>query len=121
MLTKELYAVLISFRSGSVSRHDGPTAEINWLVDHDYLRPTEHDVRPGLSIRPVKWELTVDGRAALSKFEEECKKQAKEERQRRFQNKISVLSVLVPLVTFILGLVVERFTGIIGIVSQLLG
>lgn len=34
--------------------------------------------------------------------------QAKNERQQRFDNKISVLSVLIPLITFIIGVLIEH-------------
>lgn len=47
--------------------------------------------------------------------------QAEQKAQQRFQNKISVLQVLVPAVTFVLGLIVEHFTGLIGTLAKLLG
>lgn len=65
----------------------------------------------------VYW-ITPAGEAALAEFNGKREQQAKEERQRRFQNQISVAQVLVPAVTFILGLVVEFRTGIIGAILQ---
>lgn len=49
---------------------------------------------------------------------QENEQKAKQEKQQSFQNKISVASVLVPLVTFILGLVVEYFGGLLRFFFQ---
>ena len=46
-------------------------------------------------------------------IKERAKQKAKEERERRFPKKIAVAQVLVPLVTFILSIVVDRFPGLI--------
>ena len=70
---------------------------------------------------PDKWALTVEGEDALLDFENMRQKESDKKRQQRFENKISVLQVLVSLVTFILGLIVEHFSGIIGIILQLFG
>ena len=53
-------------------------------------------------------------------LDEKHKNQAKEERQQRFQNKVSVASVLIPLVTFIFGLIVEHRAGLIEFLASLL-
>lgn len=52
-------------------------------------------------------ELTPLGATAYEQADECRKKQAKQERQQRFENKVSVASVLIPLVTFFLGIIVE--------------
>lgn len=66
----------------------------------------------------VYW-ITPAGESALAEFKEKREQQSKDERQRRFQNQISVAQVLVPAVTFVLGLIVEFRTGIIGAILQL--
>ena len=43
---------------------------------------------------------------------ERAKQDAKKERERRFQKKIAIAQVLVPLITFILGILVEHLSGI---------
>lgn len=65
------------------------------------------------------YRLTPKGEAALAAFIKEREQETKDERQRRFQNQISVAQVLVPAVTFVLGLIVEFRTGIIGAILQL--
>ena len=75
-------------------------------------------------IKPVlgcdKVELTPLGSTAYEQASEDRKKQAKQEIQQRFDNKISVASVLVPLITFFLGIVVEFKVNIIDWLLALL-
>lgn len=52
--------------------------------------------------------------------EEVAEKKAEEERERRFQKKIAIAQVLVPLITFILGVLAEHFSGIAEIVLRIL-
>lgn len=63
-----------------------------------------------------RWELTEEGRRALDvralQMEQAAEQQAKQERQQRFENKISIANVFVPLFTFVLGLIVEHFDGV---------
>ena len=44
---------------------------------------------------------------------ERAKQDAEKERERRFQKKIAIAQVLVPLITFILGIVVDHFSDLI--------
>lgn len=79
----------------------------------------------GLCEKPVSLDQTViyasqAGKAYLSSHEEILKQQAKHERQQRFDNKISVLSVLVPLITFLVGILLEHWVGIIDSLISLL-
>ena len=53
--------------------------------------------------------ITPDGQDALEAFEEQRKQESKAERDRRFQRKIGIANVLIPLVTFVLGLLVQYF------------
>lgn len=63
--------------------------------------------------------ITEKGSAVLEQFYKDRNKEAEEQRHRRFQDKISIAQVLVPAVTFILGLIVEHFSGIAGLFFQL--
>ena len=60
-----------------------------------------------------KIELTPLGVAAYEQANEERKRQAEQKRQQRFDNKISVASVLVPLITFLLGIIIEFRVGLV--------
>ena len=61
------------------------------------------------------------GKAALEAMKEVRRKEAEDKRQQRFPNQISVAQVLVPLVTFVLGLVVEHYAGLVSGLAELLG
>lgn len=51
--------------------------------------------------------------AADQAVKERTKQDAEKERERRFQKKIAIAQVLVPLITFILGIVVDHFPSLI--------
>lgn len=61
------------------------------------------------------------GLALLQQIEKACEKEAEDKRQRRFQNQVSVAQVLVPAITFVLGLIVEHYAGLIAAFSELFG
>ena len=63
--------------------------------------------------------ITTSGRDALLQFEDRREEHAQNQRQQRFQNKISAASVFVPLVTFFLGLFVEHFSGAVSYLFSL--
>ena len=75
----------------------------------------------GDHMAPDTWLITPAGEDALSEFEKERRKEAEDKRQQRFQNQVSVAQVLIPLVTFILGLVVEHYAGLVSALSEFLG
>ena len=67
------------------------------------------------------WIITPAGEDVLSEFENERRKESEDKRQQRFQNQISVAQVLIPLVTFVLGLIIDHYTGLVSLVSEFLG
>lgn len=62
----------------------------------------------------------ADASRKQQQAEEVAQKKAEEERERRFQKKIAIAQVLVPLITFILGVLVEHLSGIAEIVLRIL-
>lgn len=68
-------------------------------------------------IKPIlgsdKVELTPSGANVYESAQEVRYQQAEDKKQQRFNNKISVASVLVSTITFILGLVVESYAHIV--------
>ena len=82
-------------------------------------------ISQGLCEKPVALNQTViytseAGKAYLHSQEQILEQQAKNERQQRFDNKISVLSVLIPLITFIIGVLIEHWVGLIDSFRSLL-
>ncbi len=61
------------------------------------------------------------GRALLQHIEKTRRADAEAKRQQRFKNQVSVAQVLVPAVTFILGLIIEHYAGLISLLSEFLG
>lgn len=59
-------------------------------------------------------KMTSAGNIAYEQAEDDRHQQAKKERQQRFDNKVSIASVLVPLITFFLGLIVEYEVNVIS-------
>lgn len=123
MLSDTSYNALKKYRGGF---YTGPsiTMEIREFRDQGYIVAVSRELRehPGsFCTNPTKWELTHRGEDALSEFEQDRQKQAEDKRQRRFQNKVSVAQVLVPFVTFVLGLVVEHYAGLVSGLTELLG
>ena len=65
------------------------------------------------------YTLSTKGEDALAAYEQMIKDKAENKRQQRFNNKVAIATVLVPLITFILGLVVEHFSGIMSLFFSL--
>ena len=70
-------------------------------------------------IGTTRYKITSDGETLYENFKESHDKDSENKRQQRFQNKISIASVFVPLITFILGLIVEHFGNFIGFFTSL--
>lgn len=68
---------------------------------------------------PAGWVLTSSGLDALSEFEDVGRQHTQNERDRRFNRKIAIAQVLVPFITFLLGLIVEHFAGLISWIASL--
>lgn len=49
----------------------------------------------------------------------EARDEAKQEKQQRFENKIAIANLLVPLITYIFGLLTEHYAGIFGFFLKL--
>lgn len=69
----------------------------------------------------VPVNITIKGLERLEQLEQEAIDKAKQEKQQSFQNKVSVAAVLVPLITFILGVVIEHYAGLISLVGKIFG
>ena len=115
MLTPSQYDLLLPFRNQPMHFIDDA------LPDEYRLLEQRGFIKAGWAESGdiIEWSITPLGLAALERFEHCREKDAKQERQQRFQNKISIASVLVPLVTFFLGILVEHFAGIVAFVLSL--
>lgn len=104
MLNNKEYNLLKTFCSPNPApKNQEDLQRFQSFIDRKYLLISSVEE----NLKPSEWIITARGLDALSEFEQEHNKQAQEKRQQRFQNKISVLNLFVPLITFILGLIVE--------------
>lgn len=70
-------------------------------------------------MNPTAWAITPRGEDALAEFENITQQKAENERRQRFDHKMQILNVVVPLITFIIGLLIEHFSGIINWIVSL--
>ena len=99
-------------------RQESKTNLIN--LNLDTPTSTHHAINELLADSLVKAVIGTDrialthlGATAYEQANEDRKHQADQKRQQRFENKISVASVLVPLITFFLGVIVESQVNIV--------
>lgn len=101
--------------------------QINLINRHfDTPAATSHAIEELIAenlIKPIlgsdKVELTPSGSTAYEEASETRKSQAEQKRQQRFDNKISIASVLIPLITFFLGIIVEFKINIVDWILSL--
>ena len=74
------------------------------------------------ALDPPIYFIKQKGLAKLKELDDKANQESEEKRQKRFENKISVLNVLIPILTFFVGIIVEHFSGFIDtIVSWMQG
>lgn len=115
-LTQAQYELLVSFRAGPQRFPGDASGVLKELYDRSYVsvHSSSMPTQPPFISRPESWCITVKGEDALNQFEYRRAEEAKQKRQQRFENQISVASVLVPAITFLLGLAAEHFGNILG-------
>lgn len=99
--------------------HSVSLDELESLVRCRYVERPIYDVQNGVVRYRNEFSLTLEGLSALEKLEEHLRNEAEEKAYKRRQEKIAVLQVLVPAITFILGLIVEHFSGIVALAFEL--
>ncbi|MGI5897097.1 MAG: hypothetical protein ACOX6U_09095 [Oscillospiraceae bacterium] len=115
MLSKENYELLKSYCTPRVP-DTGEGERFEQLQKQGLIKVYSHKTMDlgslGNFSAPDKWAITELGKDALAEFAQECDKETERKRQQRFENKVSIASVLVPFLTFFIGLIVEHFTGL---------
>lgn len=90
---------------------DEERAQINALYKAKLIIARGQGFTPG-GIPYIKaWIVTNEGLNALDEFEIRAGEKAKEEKQKRFENKVAVLNLVVSILSFLAGLLVEFFFG----------
>ena len=80
----------------------------------DQLQPREDLQENFLTLSEHGKRILADYRAHQDRLRKESEKEAGEKRQQRFENKISIANLFVSLVSFLAGILLEYFGGIVG-------
>lgn len=111
MLSEKNYRALLEYR---IEKETGPkiTDQIKYLKDCGYIRVARHDLkdRPGeFFLNPTAWIITPRGEDALAEFEYRAKQDAKNDSAKKKEH---IFQVLLVFLGAIIGLFIERFSGI---------
>ena len=89
------------------------------LLIHNALKELQARDYIQLLVCSDVFKLTSFGAELFENVQEERDKATKKESQQRFDNKISIASVLIPSITFILGILFEHCTDFIAFLISL--
>jgi len=78
----------------------------------------EYDIIDGSLVAVYK--LGDKAKEALQLLDDKRDKESQDKRQQRFDNKIAVAQTVIPIITFVLGMLVEHFSGVTAWVFSLL-
>lgn len=123
VLSEESYKELLRYRNGPlpVSEH-GLSEREEYLLEQGFIEAAScssyDDGASFYGVYDSSYKLTPLGEDALSEFEKVRDHEAEDKRQQKFQNQVSVAQVLVPAITFVFGLLVEHYSGIVGVLGR---
>lgn len=136
------YEYLAKFKSGPCKVPDERTPRLQCLIDSGYLEASACMQLPDGDYVSAHYRLTLTGEDALARYEkmrDQCAKdeerQALEDERRKEEKNLqevqtrasvreswaAVAQVVVPIITFIIGLLVEHWTGIVNLIFSLFG
>ena len=118
MLSESNYRALLEYRS---EKYTGPkmTEQIRYFKKCNYIRPTSHELqkRSGeFCMNPTTWIITPCGEDALAEFEQVMQHHSEEKAQKKKDRAFDIFLVILGAV---IGLLVEHFSGIIGLIVSL--
>ena len=116
--TNEQYRLMDRIKSGIIwDDLEEQEQEILRYLDDEKIAESRAYIQDGLWVLSQKGQAILQTRQDELRVREDVAKKESEEyseqkRQQRFENKISVLNLIAPFVTFVLGVIVEHFTEI---------
>jgi len=124
MTTYEIYSVIheLGRKEAYIPFYDVANALVargmSFADSVDYLKSMLQDgYLVGAFESPVR--LSPKGLTRLQDLQESANKDAENKRNYRFQNKLSILCCLIPLLTFIVSLVIDYWDSILAFFSRL--
>lgn len=125
MLSPYDYELLSRFRDApQAPQSDHDRLEFNRLQREGHIFPyqVEYIDEPGIcGEQAVTWALTEKGKAFLKESEEVARKNAQEECNQRRNYRVAVLQIVVSVLVFLAGMILENRTAILEIVRRFLG
>lgn len=130
MLTSNEYRALKSLIDGTASFDDLDSSVASSLIEKGFVSARSYSVHFGtpsaiepdvshVAIEETDWDISEEGREALQQFDQVSKKAAEEEKEKRFQHKLAIWNLIIPIITFCLGIIVEHFGSILGFLLSL--
>jgi len=120
VISEKDYYELSLFRNGPIALDGRLSDRMKALIEEKYIVVNSYDrghPDPNEWTIDIKdWRISDKGKDALQDFERELEQKAKDERDKQIDRKIAIVGVAASIVTFIIGLFVEHFSGIIGTV-----
>ena len=116
MLSDENYNALLKFRSGPVSGK--MDSRMRYFREQKYIEPNSYRTEGSpddLSINPTSWRLTPRGEDALAEFEYRAKQDSKNDSENKRER---IFQVLLVFLGAIIGLLIERISGITAWISS---
>lgn len=124
MLSPYDYELLSRFRNApQAPQSDQERWEFNRLQREGYIFPEQTEdlnVSESTGQCAIFWKITEKGEAFLKEADEVARKNAQKEHHERLQTKLGIAQLLLSLISFVLGLVIEHFAGIADFIFGLL-
>jgi hypothetical protein len=116
MLSEKNYKLLIRFKERSIDVPEPMPERYQQMIDEGYMRIHETSIN---WIEPskgneAKLEITEKGIDECSAYDEMLKKQAQDKADKRKEHRFQIFLALL---SFVLGLVTQYFSDIIGIIT----
>lgn len=90
------------------------------LFDEGFISETDFEFIDGWRMDCKSYCLSPKGIAALEEIEDRFRKDAKDEKQRRFNNKLAVLDLFIAIISFVAGIFIEHFVSVTEVFSAIL-
>lgn len=121
-LTPEYYSALLPFRSGPQSSNNPPPiyAELEFC---GWIEPTGCGTSTYKGVTQFYdncWAITPQGRAALAAYEKAMNDDTEKKKQNRITNYFAAINIVLNIVFFALGAVLDHWLGLVALVEALL-
>ena len=120
--TSDQYAILQRLESGLM--YDDLTEaerEVLRYLDQSGLVQPRADIRDGYyTISQAGARVLAEKRAELQESEKVAQQYAEQKEHRDFQKKITILTSLIAFVSFLFGVILEHFAGVIDFLAKLI-